>query len=187
MLAALQPAELPTDAVEVGRVLDAWGVKGWIKILPYSASPEALFSSRSWFILPSERGESLFSGTMLLKVSQAKEHGDSVVALPHDMSDRNAAESLRGCRIFVPRSSFPTLPNDEFYWVDLMGLEVFNREGLALGVVTDLLSTGPQTVLVLQQTIDGQTTERMIPFVSAFIDQVDLPQRRILVDWQPDY
>jgi 16S rRNA processing protein RimM len=187
MLSALQPAELPTDAVEVGRVLDAWGVKGWIKIQPYSASPEALFSSRSWFILPSERGEPLFSGTMLLKVSQAKEHGDSVVALPQDMSDRNAAESLRGCRIFVPRSSFPTLPQDEYYWVDLIGLQVFNREGLALGEVTDLLSTGPQTVLVLQQTTDGQATERMIPFVSAFIDQVDLTQRRIIVDWQPDY
>lgn len=187
MLAALQPADLPTDAVEVGRVLDAWGVKGWIKILPYSASPEALFSSRSWYILPSDRGEPLFSGAMLLKVSQAKEHGDSVVALPQDMSDRNAAESLRGCRIFVSRASFPTLGQDEYYWVDLIGLEVFNREGLALGVVTDLLSTGPQTVLVLQAVTDAGTIERMIPFVSAFIDQVDMPNRRIAVDWQPDY
>jgi 16S rRNA processing protein RimM len=187
MLAALQPTELPTDAVEVGRVIDAWGVKGWIKILPYSASPEALFSCRSWFMLPSERGEPLFTGAMLLKVAQAKEHGDSVVALVHDMTDRNQAESLRGCRIFVPRASFPTLGQDEYYWVDLIGLEVFNREGLALGLVHDLLSTGPQTVLVLQHTLDGQTTERMIPFVSAFIDQVDMAQRRILVDWQPDY
>ena len=107
MTLALEPTELPTDAVEVGRVLDAWGVKGWIKIMPYSASPEALFSSRRWFLLPPDRGARPFEGTMLLKVSQAKEHGDSVVALPHEMSDRNAAEALKGCRIFVPRSSFP--------------------------------------------------------------------------------
>ena len=114
MTLALEPTELPTDAVEVGRVLDAWGVKGWIKIMPYSASPEALFSSRRWFLLPPDRGARPFEGTMLLKVSQAKEHGDSVVALPHDMSDRNEAEALKGCRIYVPRSSFPTPADDEY-------------------------------------------------------------------------
>ena len=187
MTLALEPTELPTDAVEVGRVLDAWGVKGWIKVMPYSASPEALFSSRRWFLLPPDRGARPFEGTMLLKVSQAKEHGDSVVALPHDMSDRNEAEALKGCRIFVPRSSFPTPADGEYYWVDLIGLEVVNREGVALGQVQDLLSTGPQTVLVLHQATDDKPIERMIPFVSAFIDQVDLPGKRITVDWQPDY
>ena len=72
MIAALEPTELPADAVEVGRVLDAWGVKGWIKIMPYSASAEALFSARRWVLLPPERGARPFEGPMLLKVSQAK-------------------------------------------------------------------------------------------------------------------
>ncbi len=187
MHTALEPVELPADAVEVGRVLDAWGIKGWLKIMPYSASPEALFSSRRWFLLPPERGARPFEGAMLLRIAQSKEHGDSVVALAQHMDDRNRAEALRGCRIFIPRSSFPTPEADEYYWVDLIGLAVVNREGLALGVVQDLLSTGPQTVLVVQQTVDDQVQERMIPFVSAFIDQVDLPGRRISVDWQPDY
>ena len=62
-----------------------------------------------------------------------------------------------------------------------------NREGVALGQVQELLSTGPQTVLVLHQATDDKPIERMIPFVSAFIDQVDLPGKRITVDWQPDY
>ena len=187
MHTALEPVELPADAVEVGRVLDAWGIKGWLKIMPYSASPEALFSSRRWFLLPPERGARPFEGAMLLRIAQSKEHGDSVVALAQHMDDSNSAEALRGCRIFIPRSSFPTPEADEYYWVDLIGLAVVNREGLALGVVQDLLSTGPQTVLVVQQTVDDQVQERMIPFVSAFIDQVDLPGRRISVDWQPDY
>jgi len=187
MHTALEPVELPADAVEVGRVLDAWGIKGWLKIMPYSASPEALFSSRRWFLLPPERGARPFEGAMLLRIAQSKEHGDSVVALAQHMDDRNSAEALRGCRIFIPRSSFPPPEADEYYWVDLIGLAVVNREGLALGVVQDLLSTGPQTVLVVQQTVDDQVQERMIPFVSAFIDQVDLPGRRISVDWQPDY
>lgn len=184
---ALEPAELPTDAVEVGRVLDAWGIKGWIKILPYSASPEALFSSRRWYLLPPDRGSRPFEGIMQVRVSQSKEHGDSVVALLQDLPDRNAAEALKGCRIFVPRSSFPTPADDEYYWVDLLGLEVFNREGVALGQVQDLLSTGPQTVLVLHEPGTDKPVERMIPFVSAFIDEVDLKARRITVDWQPDY
>ena len=100
---------------------------------------------------------------------------------------RGAAEALRGCRIFVPRSSFPSTQPDEYYWVDLMGCEVVNREGVALGQVQDLLSTGLQSVLVLHQKQDGRTLERMIPFVSAYIDEVDLNGRLIRVDWQTDY
>ncbi len=187
MALPLDSAELPADAVEVGRVLDAWGVKGWIKVLPHSASPEALFSSRRWYLQPSERGARTFSGTLLLKVIEAREHADTVVAQAQDIADRDGAEALKGARIFVPRSSFPTAGADEYYWVDLIGLSVVNREGLALGEVADLMSTGPQTVLVVGFEHEGQRQERMIPFVSAFVDDVDLPNRRITVDWQPDY
>jgi 16S rRNA processing protein RimM len=183
----LEPAALPDDAVEVGRILDAWGIKGWFKIQPHSASPEALFSSKRWFLQPTERGPRAFEGTVLMRVQQAKEHADSVVASAHDITDRNAAERLKGSRIFVSRSSFPTPLPDEFYWVDLIGLTVINREGVELGAVSDLMSTGPSTVLVLQWQADGKTHERMIPFVNAFVDNVDLNARRILVDWQPDY
>jgi len=101
--------------------------------------------------------------------------------------DRNAAEALRGARVFVPRSSFPTAGDDEYYWVDLIGLSVVNREGVVLGTVRELLATGPQTTLVLAAEQDGKAIERMVPFVSAFVDTVDLPGRLITVDWQPDY
>ncbi len=187
MPAGLEPAELPADAIEVGRIADAWGVKGWFKVLPHSASPEALFSSRRWYLLPSERGPKGFSGTVLLRVREAKEHSGGVVASAHEIDDRAAAEALKGARIFVARSSFPTAGPDEYYWVDLLGLEVVNREGLVLGRVRDLLSTGPQTVLVVDYMDGGQPAERMIPFVSAYVDTVDLAGKRITVDWQADY
>ena len=187
MLAGLEPAELPADAVEVGRIADAWGVKGWFKVLPHSASPEALFSSRRWYLLPADRGPKSFSGTVLLRVREAKEHSDSVVASAQEIDDRDAAEALKGARVFVPRSSFPTPKDDEYYWVDLIGLAVVNREGVALGTVKELLSTGPQTVLLLEYLQDGQPAERMIPFVSAYVDSVDLAGKRIIADWQPDY
>ena len=70
----LDTAELPADAIEVGRVLDAWGIKGWFKVLPYSADPEALFSSKRWYIQPSERGAKTFEGTCLLRIKESKEH-----------------------------------------------------------------------------------------------------------------
>jgi 16S rRNA processing protein RimM len=187
MLTGLEPAELPADAIEVGRIADAWGIKGWFKVLPHSASPEALFSSKRWYLQPSERGAKAFTGTVRLSIKEAKEHSDSVVATAHEIADRSAAEALRGSRIFVPRSSFPTASQDEYYWVDLIGLDVVNREGVALGQVKELMSTGPQTVLVISYTEGEATLERMIPFVAAFVEGVDLPARRITVDWQPDY
>jgi len=185
--AGLEAVELPPDAIEVGRIADAWGVKGWFKVLPHSASPEALFSSKRWYLQPSTQGAKVFAGTLLLRIREAKEHSDSIVALAQEVDDRGAAEALKGARIFVPRSSFPTAGDDEYYWVDLIGLDVVNREGVALGQVTELISTGPQTVLVIGYEEAGKPQERMVPFVSVYVDSVDLQARRIVVDWQADY
>jgi 16S rRNA processing protein RimM len=192
----LIPSSLPADAIEVGRILDAWGVKGWLKILPHSTDPEALFAAKSWFLQAPDAkfrpGFSSFTGTVSLQVDEAKTHSDSVVAKFSGIDDRTVAEALRGARIFLPRSSFPAASTDEFYWVDLIGLNVVNREGVALGCVRDLMATGPQSVLCVEFSAtqeDGSTAlaERMIPFVSVFIDKVDLAGKCITVDWQPDY
>jgi 16S rRNA processing protein RimM len=185
--AQIEPAELPADAIEVGRIADAWGIKGWFKVLPHSADPQALFSSTRWYLQPSEQGAKTFSGTVLLRVRETKEHSDTVVARADGVEDRSGAEALKGARIFIPRSSFPTAQLDEYYWVDLLGLDVVNREGLHLGTVKELMSTGPHSVLVLEYEEGGKTLERMLPFVAAYVDGVDLPARRINVDWQADY
>jgi 16S rRNA processing protein RimM len=193
---SLTPSSLPDDAIEVGRILDAWGVKGWVKILPHSADPESLLSAKTWLLQAPDAkfrpGFSEFSGTVSLSVEQAKIHSDSVVAKFSGLDDRNAAEALRGVRIFLPRSSFPVASKDEYYWVDLIGLQVVNREGVALGCVRDLMATGPHSVLCVEYAEsreDGSsvTTERMIPFVAAYVDAVDIAGKCITVDWQPDY
>jgi len=90
----------------------------------------------------------------------------------------------------VSRAMFPTPEADEYYWVDLIGLRVINRESVVLGEVRELLSTGPQTVLVITPPAEGvaaRATDHLVPFVSAYIDGVDLQAREIRVDWQPDY
>jgi 16S rRNA processing protein RimM len=178
---AVEGDDFPADAVEVARVLGAWGIKGWIKVQPFAADPQALFSTKRWHLRPSEG-----PGTPpppLLRVTQSREQGGFVVAGAEEVVDRNAAEALKGARVFVARSSFPTAGADEFYWVDLIGCAVVNREGVALGTVDDLIDTGVHSVLRVVQGDD----ERLIPFVAAYIDDVDLPARRIKVDWGLDF
>jgi 16S rRNA processing protein RimM len=176
-------------------VLGAWGIKGGIRVKPFAADPQALFSSKRWFIQPPEgprpagvkpAGSALGAFPDVLRVSSAREQGDSVVATIQDMDDRNAAEALRGARIFISRASFPTPDTGEFYWIDLIGLDVVNRQALALGAVVGLIETGPHCVLRIQpQQADAE--ERLIPFVDAYVDKVDLPTRCITVDWDPEY
>ncbi len=152
-------------------------------------------ASSDWYLQPPEarfaRGFSAFSGHVQAHVAEIKTHSDGIVARLEGVDDRNAAEALKGVRISVPRSAFPPAADGEFYWVDLIGLDVVNREGVHLGVVRDLMPTGPTSVLVMEytETVDGvdKTAERMVPFVAAYIDDVDLKARRITADWQTDY
>lgn len=192
---AFKASPLPDDAVELGRIQDAWGIKGWVRILPHSADTSALIASSRWFLQPPEarfaRGFSAFTGSVGVTLAEVKPHADGLVAQLEGVDDRSAAEALKGVRIYLPRSAFPATPEGEYYWVDLIGLDVVNREGVNLGIVRDLMPTGPTSVLVLEytETVDGaeQTAERMIPFVAAYIDDVDKARRIITADWQPDY
>ena len=193
-VAAAKPVDWPADAIEVGCIVDAWGLKGWIKVKPFASDPQALFSTRRWYLKPSEKAGVARPASVSrampasLNITQVKEHGDVVVALAEEVSDRTAAEALRGARVFVGRSSFPTAGPDEFYWVDLIGLEVVNREGEALGSVIGLLDTGPHSVLRIALAPDAPAeAERLIPFVAAYVVDVSLEKRRITVDWGLDF
>lgn len=181
---------LPDDAVEVGRVMGAWGIKGGIKVKPFATDPQALFSSKRWFVQPPQAPRLAGAGMgaplpALLRVITAKEHGDGVVATAQELADRSAAEALQGARIFVSRASFPAPDAGEFYWVDLIGLHVVNRQAAALGQVIGLIETGPHCVLRIQPA-DAAAAEVLIPFVDAYVDSVDLSARRIAVDWEVD-
>ena len=192
------PAATDTaDIHEVGRIVDAWGVKGWVKVQPHADDPQALLRARRWLLLPPDEplGAAAKLPPRTIAIARARRHGESVVALPEGHADRDAAEALRGARVLVSRSAFPRPARDEYYWVDLIGLEVVNREGLVLGTVAGLLDNGAQAVLRVHpeaSAAGGEPTgtsavERMIPFVSAYVDDVDLAARRIRVDWGLDY
>lgn len=181
------PAGWPEDALEVGRIVEAWGLKGWIRVQPYAEPADALLGAKRWYLKPADTlaRQVVPLPAVVLDIGEVREHGDGLVATSAAIADRTAAESFRGARIFVARASFPATSEDEFYWADLIGLEVVNRDQVVLGRVTGLIDTGPQSVL---RILGGESAgEILIPFVSAYVDSVDIAARRIVVDWGLDY
>ena len=180
-------ASWPDDLVPVGRILDAWGIKGGLKVQAYSADADALFSAKRWYL----KSTGPKPGQLVLAVRSVREQGEGIVATADGVDDRNAAEALRGHEIHIPRSDFPRTPDGEYYWVDLIGLDVVNRAGEALGRVIGLIDTGPHAVLrILPPGVEEPAKpdqERLIPFVAAFVDDVSLEARRITVDWGLDF
>ncbi len=184
------PSDWPIDALEVGRIGEAWGLKGGFRVLTYADPPEALIAAPRWHLQsPADQVHVAVGAARLrpsLRISSLRAQAGGYVAISPDVADRTAAESLRGARIFVARSSFPAVGADEYYWADLIGLAVRNRDDVDLGEVVGLMDTGAQSVLRVQSA-DASAGERLIPFVAAFVDSVDLPARRIVVDWGLDY
>lgn len=171
--------ELQTDdpMVIMGRVASAFGIKGWVKIQPFSEYVDSLLAYRTWY-LGHENGS-----WREVVISGCEAHDKTLAAQFSDCPDRNAAEKLKGLLIAVPRSSLPVQADDEYYWTDLIGLSVINGTGESLGVVRELLETGANDVLVVSR--DG--TDVLIPFLKNVIGKVDLKGKTIQVNWLADY
>ncbi|MHA4870154.1 ribosome maturation factor RimM [Duganella sp. PWIR1] len=178
--------QVPDDLAQVGFVFGAFGVAGWVRIRPFSEDADALLKVKTWWLdKPALRD---------VDVQQCKLHGGDVVARLVGVTDRNQAEALKGTGVFIPQSRFPVLTGDEFYWTELIGLEVENLQGEHLGKVTDMMSNGPQSILRITPAAPAGAVpeevaaqERLIPFVDAFIIKVDKEAKKIIVDWGLDY
>ncbi|KKW67644.1 hypothetical protein AAV94_09380 [Lampropedia cohaerens] len=192
-MAGFVAPQAPGGLIELARIGGAWGVKGQVKLIPFSADAEALQEASYWYVLPPAGRAALFSAPLRVDVAHIRVQGDALVAQLKGVDDRDWAQALRGATIALPRSAFPALPDGEYYWVDLIGLAVVNRQGVQLGHVREMLSNGPQSVLVVQEQkresglAAGKAAEHLIPFVEVYVDAVDLAGQTITVDWQPDY
>lgn len=177
---------IPEDLVLVGHITGAYGIQGWVRIRPYSADADALLHAKTWWL----EGAPLQPELHDVEAMQAKAHGGDTVARLMGVADRNAAEALKGATVQISRRHFPVLDNDEYYWVDLIGLAAVNLEGEALGQVMDLMDNGAHPILrVVPQLEPGQkpAQEMLIPFVEQFVKTVDLAGKKITVDWGRDY
>ena len=163
--------------VIMGRVASAFGIRGWVKIQPFSEYVDSLLDYKTWY-LGQENGP-----WREVTVTQCEAHDKTLAAQLPDCPDRNAAEKLKGLLIAVPRSSLPVQDEGEYYWADLIGLTVINEAGETLGTVAELLETGANDVLIVR----GSGPDILIPFLNSVIGQVDMAARTIQVSWSADY
>jgi 16S rRNA processing protein RimM len=163
------PRRPPEKLVELGRVADAYGVRGWIKV---EADSGALAACPSWWIGGAERA-----------VEATKAHSGRLLAKLSGIASREQALALKGKAVAVARESLPHPGEGRYYTADLVGLEVVNAQGLVLGVVKEMFSNGAHEVMELS----GDKRERLLPFVPAVVKRVDLEGRRIEVDWGADW
>ncbi len=159
----------------MGQVGVPFGVRGWVRVHASTEYPDSLLDYDVWWL--GKEGD-----WKPYKVVDAEVHAKSLVVQFEGFVDRDQVARLRNLTVAVPREELPQTDADEYYWTDLIGLQVVNLQGVQLGEVKDLLETGANDVLVLK----GER-QRMIPFVGAIVQKVDYDNRTITVDWGEDY
>lgn len=166
------------DIVILGRLADPYGIRGWLKLHPFGDDPLDWDEIPVWWI--SKDGETWREcGLKGLKV-----HCNGVVVLLEGIDDRTAAEAMKGVLVGAPRDALPETDEDEFYWADLIGLDVINTAEERLGKVVGLLETGAHDVL---RVVGDDEVERLLPFVAAVVLTVDKEARLIRVEWGSDW
>jgi 16S rRNA processing protein RimM len=165
--------------IVLGRVVAPYGVRGWVRIHPLGDDPETWLGMRQWWLGSDGEGKVW----QPYSVEAFRRHGASWIAKLGGIDDRSGAESLDGRFVAAPREALPQTEQDEYYWTDLIGLEVRNEQDESLGKVDSLLETGAHQVLMVK---DGET-ERLLPFVSQVVKGVDIAAGCIRVEWQVDW
>jgi 16S rRNA processing protein RimM len=180
------------DLIELGAVSEAQGLKGQVKVRPHSSEPVALLSSKAvWLSLIPRRdaGVSISIEQASLtqyKVKSAKMHSGNVVMALEGISDRDQALALKGARVLVARDAFPKADSDSYYWVDLIGCQANNVQGEALGTVIDVTEHGAHGVIVIGDA-GTNAIKQLVPFVKEVVQNVDLENKTITLDWQSDW
>ena len=164
------------DWVQLGKITGLYGVKGWVKVFAFTDPRENILHYRRWFLL-------LNGKRTEVKLESGRVHGKGIVVLIQGVEDRDGATEWMGAEIEVPRSDMPESEDGSWYWMDLIGLQVVNLQGVVLGQVSSLMETGANDVLIIKGD-----RERLVPFVQdQYVKRVDLEAKLIEVDWDPDF
>jgi 16S rRNA processing protein RimM len=155
----------------MGRVAGAYGVRGWVKVAPDGGAEEGLARAKEWWI-----------DALAYEVTEAKIHSATVVGRLAGIDAREQALALKGRSVSVRREALPEPGEGRYYLADLVGLEVVNGQGEALGVVKQTYSNGAHDVIEV-----AGDRKRLIPWVPAIVKEVDLARKRVRVEWGADW
>lgn len=186
----------------MGRIVAPYGVFGWLKVIPDTEAMDGLFDYDTWWLGKGDDWREMV-------VETAKIHNDVIVVKLEGINDRDAALACKGKQIAVPRADLPKPKENEYYWSDLIGLQVRNQQGVDFGVITDVFETGANDVLVVNSTtvsvlvepnIQAEkntkpkaskakdvSQERLLPFIASVVLEVDLKAKTVLVDWDENF
>ena len=161
--------------------MDAHGLRGAVRVHPFADDPGTWAAMPYWWL---GREEPSHDPWRQIKVIACREQSGMLVVSLEGVDDRNSAEILQGSMVGAPRNALPVPPENEYYWADLIGLEVINTHGLSLGKVHRLIETTANDVLCVEAE-EGK--ERLLPFVASVVLDVNFPEQRITVDWEADW
>jgi len=168
-----------SEVLIVGKIGAPYGVKGWVKINSYTEELTGIFDYGPWF---TDKGQEF-------QVEQWRMHNKGIVAKLVGVEDRDQAEAIKNLEISIKAEMLPELAEDEFYWRDLVGMNVCTNKGYDLGSVKELFETGSNDVLLVKANHnDGfGKKERMIPYIDDVVLEVDQSANTITVDWDPGF
>ncbi|MDP1658165.1 MAG: ribosome maturation factor RimM [Methylotenera sp.] len=181
--------------VVMGRIVAPYGVFGWLKVVPDTEAFDGLFDYDNWWLGKGDDWREMV-------VETAKVHNDVIVVKLKGIDDRDAALACKGKQIAVPRDQLPDAEENEYYWSDLIGLRVKNKQDVDFGLIVDVFETGANDVLVVKPDVvkvelvkeasskeaaKAKQDERLLPFIESVVLDVDLKEKAMLVDWDADF
>ena len=169
------------EIVVLGKIAGPHGLQGVVRVYPFADDPLAWSRLPQWWLGREGEAPELWRPTRLIKCDLRNE---MLLAQLECVADRSAAEAAAGLLVGVPHQALPPTAADEYYWADLIGLEVVNTHGQSLGRILGLIETPANAVL---RVGDGQGAERLLPFVAAVVLEVELAQARVRVAWEIDW
>lgn len=166
-----------SELIKIGEISGVFGIKGWVKVYSYTDPRENILKYSPWMIKKDNQ-------TKIVEVMAGRQQGKSIVASLDGVIDRDVAASYSGWEILINKNQLPKARAGEYYWVDLVGLRVETDLGINLGTVDYLIETGANDVLVVKD----KQQERLIPFLQEqTIKKIDLDNKIMIVDWDPDF
>ncbi len=171
------------NQILLGKVGAVYGIKGWLKIHSFTGELDAILDYFPWSL-------KLGNNTQTVDITDWRKHNKGLVVKVSGIDDRDEAQALVGSEILTSESALPNLPQGDFYWRDLIGMSVVTTKGYDLGVVSDMMETGANDVLVVKANLnDGfSKKERLIPYLfEEVVESVSIKNKQICVDWDPGF